>query len=85
MSEYCLPFVKKGGLFVAYKSSDIEEEIKGADAAIGKLGGRISDMVKLTLPGTDIRRTLVVIQKTGRTPNRYPRQAGSAKRAPIKG
>ena len=54
LSEYCLPYVKVGGMFIPYKSGEIDEEVKGSKKAVKVLGGEIEDVVKFELPGTDI-------------------------------
>lgn len=83
LSEYCLPYVEKGGLFVSYKSGNIQEELEAAGYAIQILGGRIKDTVKFKLPGSDMDRSLVVIEKIRETPARYPRRAGIPSREPL--
>lgn len=83
LSEYCLPYVEKGGLFVSYKSGNIQEELETAGYAIQILGGRIEDTVKFKLPGSDMDRSLVVIEKIRETPARYPRRAGIPSREPL--
>lgn len=83
LSEYCLPYVEKGGLFVSYKSGNIQEELETAGYAIQILGGRIKDTVKFKLPGSDMDRSLVVIEKIRETPARYPRRAGIPSREPL--
>ena len=83
LSEYCLPYVEKGGLFVSYKSGNIQEELEAAGYAIQILGGRIKDTVKFKLPGSDMDRSLVVIEKIRETPVRYPRRAGIPSKEPL--
>lgn len=83
LSEYCLPYVKKGGLFVAYKSGDIEEELNASTKAIGILGGKIKDTVYITLPDSDISRSFVLTEKIKPTPGKYPRKPGTAKKEPL--
>ena len=83
LSEYCLPYVEKGGLFVSYKSGNIQEELEAAGYAIQILGGRLKDTVKFKLPGSDMDRSLVVIEKIRETPARYPRRAGIPSREPL--
>ena len=36
LSEYCIPFVKKGGYFIPYKSGKADEEIAQAEAALSE-------------------------------------------------
>ena len=84
LSEYCLPFIKVGGVFVPYKSGNIEEELKDAGKAVKTLGGTIRRVEKFQLPDTDIERSLVLIEKTERTDKRYPRKAGLPSKEPIR-
>ncbi len=83
LSEYALPFVRPGGSFLSYKSGEIEDELKAAGHAIRVLGGKADPPVRITLPGTDIDRSFVLIQKQKPTPGAYPRKAGTAKRSPL--
>ena len=83
LSEYCMPFVKKEGLFISYKGDNAEEEIKGAEKAINILGGKIADVQRIPLPGTDAVRTFVIIRKLRSTPAKYPRKAGTPVKEPI--
>lgn len=83
LCEYCLPFVKVGGTFAAYKEEKVEEEAEQAINAIELLGGRIKEIKKITLPNSDIVRSLVVMEKVSKTPEKYPRRAGMAKKRPI--
>ncbi len=83
LSEYCLPYVKVGGKFIAYKSEKTEEEVGGARNALDKLGGRLSECVEFNLPDTDMYRTLVVIDKEKETPGKYPRKAGTPSKEPL--
>lgn len=63
LSEYCLPYVKREGFFISYKSGNIEEEIEESKKAIQFLGGNIENVIKFQLPGTDISRSLVKVKK----------------------
>lgn len=83
LSEYCLPFVKQGGLFISYKSEKISEEIHTAGNAISVLGGILERQIEFTLPESDIYRNLVVIKKQKATPKKYPRKAGLPTKEPI--
>ena len=83
LSEYCLPFVKKGGCFVSYKSGSSGEEIENAKYAIRILGGEIEKENSFTLPGTDLSRPLIVIRKIKDTPGKYPRKAGTPVKQPL--
>lgn len=83
LSEYCLPYVKVGGMFVPYKSGEIDEEVKNASKAISILGGKNIDTVKFQLPGTDIGRSFVKIEKIKNTAKKYPRKAGLPSKEPL--
>lgn len=83
LSEYCLPFVKCGGMFVSYKSGNVEEEAAQAGKAIQILGGKIKEIKYFTLPNTDIERSLVIVQKVKATPGKYPRKAGTPQKEPL--
>ena len=83
LSEYCVPYVKVGGMFVPYKSGEIDEEVKAAQTAIKVLGGKQTEVVKFTLPGSDINRSFVKIQKVKSTGKKFPRKAGLPAKEPI--
>lgn len=83
LSEYCLPYVKKGGFFIPYKSGEIEEELKNSERAVKILGGDIKDIVKFELPGTDIKRSFIKIKKKEQTAKKYPRKAGLPAKEPL--
>ena len=81
---YCLPFVKVEGEFISYKSGDSDEEIRDAEFAVKVLGGKITDVDKFQLPGTDMGRSLVKIKKVKNTAGKYPRKAGLPSKEPLK-
>ncbi len=80
--EYCLPFVKKGGIMLAYKSSEIEEELNQAIKAIEFLGGGDVKVEKRIL-SDDITRSFVIIKKVKDTPKGYPRGGNKPRLKPI--
>ncbi len=84
LSEYCLPFVKKDGCFVSYKSGKVEEELGQAKGALKLLGGKIEDTVSFCLPRDDGERCLVKIRKVENISKKYPRKAGVPGREPLK-
>ena len=84
LSEYCLPFVKKDGGFVSYKSGKVEEELGQAKGALKLLGGKIEDTVSFCLPRDDGERCLVKIRKVENISKKYPRKAGVPGREPLK-
>jgi len=84
LSEYCLPYVKVGGAFFSYKSGEIDAEVKESENAIRMLGGKILKVEKMTLPGSTIDRSFVIIEKVKKTINIYPRKAGLPAKEPLK-
>ena len=81
LTEYCLPFVKKGGKFVAYKAADAEKEISAAASAINILGGKLETVEKTDLFGNT--RAVIVINKEKNTPEQYPRVNSRIKKDPL--
>ena len=84
LSEYCIPYIRIGGIFISYKSGDVESEKEDSRNAASLLGGRMKDTVKFQLPGTDIGRSFVIIEKERQTAKRYPRKAGLPSKEPLK-
>lgn len=80
LSEYCVPFVKVGGSFIALKS--VNEDIDSAAGAVAKLGGEISLIKDYTIPNGDSRR-LVVVKKISQTPTKYPRSSANISKKPL--
>lgn len=80
LSEYCLPFLKTGGKFVAYKG-DAENELKDAENAIKILGGKIENVEKFDLCGNI--RTIAVIKKIKPTEKIYPRANAKIRKKPL--
>lgn len=84
LSEYCLPFVKKNGMFISYKSEKLTDELKEAQKAVTVLGGKIEEQLYFKLPSSDISRNLLIIKKVKGTPDRFPRKAGLPAKEPIR-
>ena len=82
LAEYCLPFVKVGGFFVAYKAKTAQDEIKEAKNALKVLGGSVAEVIEYNL-GDDIERNLIIIEKTDKTSPKFPRKAGLTKKNPL--
>lgn len=80
--EYCLPFVKINGIFIAMKGSNIEE-LNNSSKALDILGGKIEKIEKMELPFTNIERNVVVVRKFRHTPTKYPRKAGKPGKEPL--
>ena len=83
LSEYCIPYVKVNGMFISYKSSEIEEELKKSEKAVKTLGGKIINVDKFELSGSEDGRSFVCIQKIKNTSKKYPRKAGLPSKEPI--
>jgi len=82
LSEYCIPFVHKNGVFIPYKTENIDFELKNAKNALAKLGGTVRNIIRFSLP-EEGDRSLAVIEKTGITPKCYPRKAGIPSKQPL--
>lgn len=80
LMEYCLPFVRVGGTFVALKS--VNEDISTSENAAKILGGRIRSVIDYKLPNGDDRR-LVITEKVTQTPTKYPRNSGNIAKKPL--
>lgn len=80
--EYCLPFVKVGGVFLAMKGSSLEE-VGASRKALEVLGGKIEEIREFALPFTDMQRNVVVVRKFRQTPTNYPRKAGKPSKQPL--
>lgn len=83
LCELCLPFVKTGGLFIAMKSTDCDEELSNAKSAIKKLGGSLQPLIDYRIPGTDVIHRLIIIKKTGPTPRNCPRRYAKILKTPL--
>ena len=83
LSEYCLPYIQVGGMFVPYKSGEIDDEVEQSKKAVRILGGNIKEVMKFELPGTDIHRSFVLIHKEQHTQKKYPRKAGIPAKEPL--
>ena len=83
LSEYCLPFVRVGGCFAAYKSGAVDTELMEAENALQILGGEISTVERFRLPELGDERSIVFIKKTRETPQKYPRRAGKPGKNPL--
>ena len=82
LTEYCLPFVKVGGKFIAYKSGDVTE-IEEAKSAYKILGGSLEKVLPYSLPEGYGDRVLAVVVKNKPTPERYPRGQGKERKQPL--
>lgn len=83
LCEYCLPYVKTGGKFIAMKGSGADEEIVAAKSAISQLGGKINNTHKFSLPNNEGERAIIVIDKLKATPKQFPRISAKIKSNPL--
>lgn len=83
LSEYCLPFVKIGGVFIALKGSSYAEELEKAKEAIRVLGGEIDNIQTINVEEIDSERANIVIKKILCTPNKYPRGKNLPRLKPL--
>ncbi|MBQ1461029.1 MAG: 16S rRNA (guanine(527)-N(7))-methyltransferase RsmG [Selenomonas sp.] len=83
LCEYCLPFVKKGGHFIALKGMQYNDEAEEAVKAIKVMGGSRTEIRPVKLPEIDDKRAVIIINKTMPTPKTYPRKAGTPTKNPI--
>ncbi len=85
VAEYTLPFCKIGGWVVAQKGEAGAAEAWAAEGAIRLLGGALRRVVPVELPGLPEDRSLVVVEKVGPTPEKYPRRPGMPGKRPLGG
>ena len=83
LCELFLPYVKKGGAFIAMKGSDLEEELAEAQRCIRTLGGQVEQKIDYTIPGTDVTHSALIIRKVADTPAKYPRRWAQIKKSPL--
>lgn len=83
LSEYCLPLVKIGGMFVALKGAKYKEEIEAAGKSLSVLGGKLVSARRVELPGLNDGRAVVSIKKIKPSPKAYPRKAGLPEKNPL--
>jgi 16S rRNA (guanine527-N7)-methyltransferase len=83
LCEYMLPLLRVGGCMLALKGPGLDEELARAENALSLLGGGISRVQSLPIPGRDWDHRAVWIKKTAPTPDKYPRRAGAAEKRPL--
>ena len=84
LSEFCLPYVKVSGYFVALKGPAIEEELANSEKALDILGGKFLRVDETIIEGTDLNHNIVIVEKIKQCPKTYPRKAGIVAKKPIK-
>ncbi len=83
LSEYCLPLIRVGGLFVAQKGRSYKEEIDKALKTVQLLGGELIGVENVRIPFVNQERYLLVIKKIKDTPSKYPRKEGLPQKRPL--
>jgi len=83
LAEYTLPLCRLGGWVIAQKGAEAQAEVMGAERAITILGGKLRQMIDVELSGLAEARSLVIIDKTARTPANYPRRPGIPHKKPL--
>ncbi len=83
LCEYCLPFIKKGGFFLAYKGPGINDEILFSENAIEMLGGELTGIKEVEVPFSKKTYNIVIIKKRKQIPDKYPRSSNKIKKSPL--
>ncbi|MBR4892869.1 MAG: 16S rRNA (guanine(527)-N(7))-methyltransferase RsmG [Clostridia bacterium] len=83
LMEYCTPFVKCDGYFIALKGKDGDIELDNAKNAMKILNIELVKKEEFILPGTDNQRKIYIFKKIKSTPDKYPRQAGKPTKNPL--
>ena len=83
LAEFCLPITKVGGTFVAMKGAKASEELNASKKAIKLLGGKTQTVETFELPEDAGERSIIFINKSKKTPNKYPRKPGTPNRKPL--
>lgn len=83
LCEYCMPFVKKGGIFIAMKGPKGKNELEESLTAIQYLGGEVQDTIDIKIPESDIEHSIIVIKKIKNIKKIYPRSGGQIKKNPL--
>jgi 16S rRNA (guanine527-N7)-methyltransferase len=83
LNEFCLPFVRTGGFFIAMKGSDVDQELEESRYSAELLHAAIANVQKLRLPAEGSERHLIVFHKNGPTPKAYPRKPGTPLKEPL--
>ena len=83
LCEFCLPYVKVGGAFLALKGPALVEELAEAEKAITQLGGKLEQVFEYAIPGEDAHHNIALIRKVAPTPKKFPRRFAQIKKAPL--
>jgi len=83
LSEFCIPFLKENGHFLALKGPLADNELDDARRAIHILGGDVLPVFSVPIPKTDLNHKIIIIKKVRQTPIKYPRKAGILTKNPL--
>ena len=83
LSEFCMPYVKKEGYFVALKGPSIDEELENGRNAIKILGGELKGIIEISIEETDLKHNIVEVKKVKNCQKTYPRKAGTVNKKPL--
>ncbi|MDO5398697.1 MAG: 16S rRNA (guanine(527)-N(7))-methyltransferase RsmG [bacterium] len=83
LSEWCIPFLRKNGYFLAMKGPLADEELNGARRAVSILGGRVEDVYEADIPFSELHHKIIVVKKERQTPMKFPRKPGIAAKTSI--
>ncbi len=82
LCEYCIPFVKEGGQFVAMKGASAKEELELATNAYKTLGCEKATIICENLRENEAR-AFIIAKKTSQTPPKYPRMGGKIAKSAL--
>lgn len=83
LCEYCIPYVKPGGMFLSYKGENVNDELASAQNAIDKLCSEVKDTYVYTIADSDITHSIIFIKKKCNTPKIYPRTSAKISKKPL--
>ena len=85
LAELCMPQLRPGGLFIAMKGPDCDGEVADGAFAVKTMGGRVREICRYAIPGTDVTHAAVVVEKIKPTPPQYPRRYAQIRKKPLRG
>ncbi|WP_101773892.1 16S rRNA (guanine(527)-N(7))-methyltransferase RsmG [Peptostreptococcus faecalis] len=81
--ELCVPYVKIGGFFICLKGPNVDKELSEAKKAMNILGVEMVEKIDVSLPDEELNHNILVFKKIKKTPNKYPRKAGTPAKSPL--
>lgn len=80
--ELCLPYLKEGGFFYAFKGKNYEEEVSEAKNALGQLRASLTEVIPYTLGGEQ-SFFILKFRLNQVVSDIYPRRAGLPAKRPL--